>query len=163
MLRQISDVEQLLKQLVIEHQKLLAHVEAHQAAMRTLDLRAMDDIAKMQEACRIRIAGIETRRRGLVQQIAAANRLAGIVKVDKLAELFPERAPTLLALREQLHALANAIAAKNATGSRLAGALLGHMNTAVRMLAGVVERAGVYTRDGVPRVSSRIGAMEALG
>ena len=30
-------------------------------------------------------------------------------------------------------------------------------------LAGAVERAGVYTKDGIPRVSGRIGIMEAVG
>ena len=46
---------------------------------------------------------------------------------------------------------------------RLAGALLGHLNTAVRLIAGAVEQAGLYTRDGSPKVSGRIGVMEAVG
>ena len=41
--------------------------------------------------------------------------------------------------------------------------MLGHLNTVVRLLAGAVERAGVYTKDGIPRVASRIGIMEAVG
>ena len=37
-----------------------------------------------------------------------------------------------------------------------------YVQLAKRLLAGAVERAGVYTKDGVPRVSSRIGIMEAV-
>jgi hypothetical protein len=37
------------------------------------------------------------------------------------------------------------------------------LNTVVRLLAGAVEKAGLYTKHGVPQVSSRIGVMEAVG
>jgi hypothetical protein len=45
----------------------------------------------------------------------------------------------------------------------LAGAVLGHLNTVVRLIAGAVEQAGVYTKQGVPQVSARIGVIEAVG
>jgi len=32
----------------------------------------------------------------------------------------------------------------------------------VRLLAGSVEQAGLYTKHGVPKVSARIGMMEAV-
>ena len=50
-----------------------------------------------------------------------------------------------------------------ATVVGLAGAVLGHLNTVVRLIAGAVERAGIYTKSGVPQVSNRIGVMEAVG
>ena len=46
---------------------------------------------------------------------------------------------------------------------RLASAVLGHLNTVVRLLAGAVEKAGLYTKQGIPQVSARIGVMEAVG
>jgi hypothetical protein len=33
----------------------------------------------------------------------------------------------------------------------------------VRLLAGAAQRAGLYTRRGIPRVGSRIGVMDAVG
>ncbi len=48
MSRQVSELETLLQQLVDEHQKLLAHVENHQKAMKTFDLKAMDDAVRLQ-------------------------------------------------------------------------------------------------------------------
>jgi hypothetical protein len=41
--------------------------------------------------------------------------------------------------------------------------VLGHLNVAVRALSGAVQQAGVYTKTGLPKVSGRIGAMEAVG
>jgi hypothetical protein len=163
MSRQVLEVEHLLRQLVAEHQKLLKHVEAHEQAMRQMDLRAMDESAKLQEAARTRIAAMETRRRGLVQQIAKAARVAGEMNVQKLSEMFPQNAKSLLKLRDELKAVAGQIAGKTYIASRLAGAVLGHLNTAVRLLAGATERTGVYTKTGTPKVSERIGVMNAVG
>jgi hypothetical protein len=41
--------------------------------------------------------------------------------------------------------------------------VLGHLNTAMRLFAGAVGQSGTYTKNGVPRVSARIGVMEAVG
>jgi hypothetical protein len=59
--------------------------------------------------------------------------------------------------------VATTIASRTKVSGKVAGAVLGHLNTVVRLLAGAVERAGVYTKDGIPRVSGRIGIMEAVG
>ncbi len=47
--------------------------------------------------------------------------------------------------------------------AKLSAAVLGHLNTAVRLVAGAIERAGVYTRTGSPKVAARIGNMDAIG
>jgi hypothetical protein len=54
------------------------------------------------------------------------------------------------------------LAARNKISGKVATAVLGHLNTVVRLLAGAVERAGLYTKNGIPQVSSRIGAIEAV-
>ncbi len=163
MSRQILEIEHLLRQLIVEHRKLLKHVDAHAQAMRQMDLKAMDDSAKLQEAARTRIAAMENRRRGLVQQIARAQRISGELNLQRLAELHPAHGKSLLALRDELKAIAGQIAGRTYVASRLAGAVLGHLNTAVRLLAGATERTGVYTKAGVPKVSQRIGVMNAVG
>lgn len=163
MSRQLSEIEHLLRQLVVEHQKLLKHAEAHHDAMKRMDLTAMEEAAKLQEAARLRIASMEARRRVAVQQLAKVARIQGQPTVARLAEAFPDRAPVLLKLRDELKEAVGQISQRSHVGSRLAGALLGHLNTAVRVLAGAVERTGVYTKTGAPRVSSRIGIMNAVG
>jgi hypothetical protein len=162
-IRQLVDLEAILQQLVIEHRKLLKHIDAQQAAMKSLNLRAMDEATNLQEASRLRIATMEHKRRSLTLQIAKLLRLNGEPKVTQLAELFPHRKTTLLSLRKELLDVAGQIAAKNHLAGKLAGAVLGHLNTAVRILAGAVEHAGLYTKHGVPQMSARIGVMEAVG
>ena len=163
MLRQLADLESALQQLVAEHRKLLGLVEAQYAAMRATDLAALAAAAHGQESCRLRIAALEARRRGVVQVLARGSKIDGPVTIAKLAALFPQRRDALLQLRDELKAAAGAIATRTKVSAKVAGAVLGHLNTVVRLLAGAVERAGVYTKDGVPQVSRRIGVMEAVG
>jgi FlgN protein len=161
--RMILDLETLLQQMIVEHGKLLKLVEGQQSAMKVLNLKAMDEATNLQEAGRLRIAALEQKRRTLVIQVAKALRLSGEPRIPQLAEIFPDRKPTLLKLRDELRNLIGQIAKKNYVGGKLAGAVLGHLNTAIRLLAGAVEHAGLYTRSGVPRMASRIGVMEAVG
>ena len=164
MSRQLQDIETLLQSLIGEHRKLLAQVEAQHAAMRVMDLEAMDAARNQQEAARLRIAGIESRRRAVVAQLAKALRVEpAALTLAKLAELHPPRRDALLKARKDLKELAETIARRTHVSGRLAGAVLGHLNTVVRLLAGAVERAGLYTKHGVPQVSARIGRMDAVG
>ena len=82
--------------------------------------------------------------------------------LSQIAEMFPQRKPALLKLRDDLKAAVAAVSARTHVAGRLANAVSGHLTTVVRLLAGAVERAGIYTKDGVPKVSNRIGVMEAV-
>ena len=83
--------------------------------------------------------------------------------VPDLAAMYPAQAAALLNARDELKATMNALQQRTHVVSRLAGAVAGHLNTVVRLLAGAVEKAGLYTKQGVPQVSTRIGVMEAVG
>ncbi|HZZ43231.1 MAG TPA: flagellar export chaperone FlgN [Tepidisphaeraceae bacterium] len=159
-----SELEAHLQQLILEHRKLLRFVESHQAAMRIMDLKAMDVSAGQQEACRLRIAGIENKRRMLVPILAKqANLSPGQTTVSALADAYPQRRKELLALRDELRQAIGEVAARTNVAGKLAGAVLGHLNTVVRIIAGAVEQAGVYTRQGTPRVAARLGIIDAVG
>jgi hypothetical protein len=160
----LADLENLLQLLVTEHRRLLAHLETQQAAMKAFDLKALDDARNQQEASRLRVAGLENKRRALVVQIARQLRVdAQGLTITRLAELQPARCDALFKVRDELKDLAARIAARTHVSARLAGAVLGHLNTVVRLLAGAVEKSGLYTKQGIPRVAPRIGVMEAVG
>jgi hypothetical protein len=163
MSRQLLEVESLLQQLIAEHRKLLKHVESQQSAMKAMDLTAMDAAARQQEASRLRIATLENRRRSLCVQLGKAARLPREMTLRYLADLNPSRAPQLLAMRDELRTVIDQIQRRSHVAGRLAAAVLGHLNTVVRLLAGAVEQAGVYTKHGTPHVAARIGVMEAVG
>ena len=163
MSRLLPELENLLRALADEHRRLLACVEAQQAAMKVFDLKAMDDARNQQEASRLRIAALETKRRTVVVHIAKGLKIDGKPTLSMLADLYPQRRAALLALRNEIKDLAEKIATRTHVAGRLSAAVLGHLNTVVRLLAGAVEKAGLYTKHGVPSVSSRIGMMEAVG
>ena len=163
MLRQLAELETLLQQLITEHRKLLTHMDAQQAAMRAFDLNAMDAAVNAQESCRRRIITLETKRRGVVQILTRGVKVDAPVTITKIAALFPQKRDSLMKLGNELKSVATTIASRTKVAGKLAGAVLGHLNSVVRLLAGAVEKAGVYTKDGIPRVTNRIGIMEAVG
>lgn len=163
MLRQISDLQAVLAQLVVEHRKLLEQLEAQHAAMKKFDLVVMADVVTRCQAARLRINELENKRRAAMRQIMTALKLTQEPKLTEIAKLFPPQSIGLMKTRAELRDLAAKISKRTQGSSRLASAVLGHLNTVVRLFAGAVERAGLYTREGIPRVASRIGVMDAVG
>jgi hypothetical protein len=161
--RLIFELETLLEQLVGEHEKLIELIDRQQSAMKTMDLAAMEQAARQQDLLRQRIAGIEARRRNVVGQLAKLHGLAQAPTLKQLGAFYPAHQKQLLAARVRLLEVMEQVASRNYVAGRLAGAVLGHLNTVVRLLAGAAQQAGVYTKNGSPRLSSRIGAMEAVG
>jgi hypothetical protein len=159
--KNISDLLLVLDQLTLEHRRLVAQFDAQQQAMKSFAIDALESVTKLQDGTRIRIAHLETRRRGIVAQLSRLHRKE--LTLAELARLYAPEAGQLLKKRNELKEVVSQLQSRTHIASRLAGAVLGHMNTVVRLIAGAVERAGVYTRDGVPKVSSRIGVMEAVG
>jgi flagellar biosynthesis/type III secretory pathway chaperone len=163
MSKQVNELETLLDQLIGEHRKLLSAFELHQAAMTRLDLKAMDEVATTQESTRRRIASLEKCRRALVVQIAAQTRTQGEMTVTKVAALFPPRAQALLKRRDELKSLMLAARARSQVVGRVAHSVLGHVNTALRLFASAMGKAGTYSKTGMPKVAARIGVMDAVG
>jgi DNA repair exonuclease SbcCD ATPase subunit len=163
MSRQVLEIEAVLQQLIDEHRKLLAQVERQFDAVRFYKPREMQDIAVLQDATRLRVLKLESQRRLLTLQVAKLYKVEGELTISNLVQMFPARATNLKKLRDELRSLMQQIKTKTHISGRVAASVLGHLNTIVRLLAGAVERAGVYTKHGVPKVSARIGAMEAVG
>ena len=166
MSRLVSELEIILQNLLIEHRKLLGLVETQEAAIRAMDLKGMDTCASQQEAARLRVSALDNQRRSVIAQLARTMRIdpgPNGLTLRRLAELHPPRRDALLNLRKELRDVATAISERTNISGRVTRAVLGHLNIAVRLLASAVERAGVYTRHGVPRIARRIGAMEAVG
>lgn len=163
MSRQISELENLLSQMIVEHRKMLEFMNAHQRAMQVCDLKSMDTLSVQQEACRLRITSLEQRRRAVVHAAARELRLTGEPTLRAIAAAVPARAAALNKLRVELKDVAEQLRRRAYVCSRVATAVLGHLNVVVKLVAGVVEKAGLYSKRGIPRVSNRIGVMDAVG
>src|ERR1700761_5391429 len=99
MSKQIAELESILQQQIVEHKKMLNLIETHYAAMKKADLRKMEDFGHLGEACRLRIATLEHKRKTLTLQIAKAMKQTGDLKITQIAELFPASKLSLLKLR----------------------------------------------------------------
>jgi hypothetical protein len=152
-----------LRELVQEHRRLLELVQKHQAAMKVVDATAIDALGQQQEQSRTRIMQWEARRRMTVTALARAAKLTGEPTLVRIAAAFPTKRPVLLKLRDELRILATEIQQRTSVAARVAQAMLGHLNTAVRLLASAVERGGTYTKQGAPKLTRRIGSIEAVG
>ena len=162
MSRQVFELETLLAQLIDEHKKLVGHLDRQQAAMRAFDLKTMDEVVRLAEATRLRIAGMESKRRALITAIARAHRMSQMPTLPDIATMYPPSAPKLLKLRDELKSAIQSVQKRSNIAGKVASAVLGHLNTAVRLLSSTVKHAGTYTKQGTPRVSNRIGVMEAV-
>lgn len=163
MSRQLTELENVLGLLIEEHRRMLTHITTQQSAMKRMELNAMEAATHRQESSRLRIAGLESRRRLLSQQLAKILRLSPDATLKQISAAVPQHGLKLLALRDELKSLMTQIAERTHVAGRLASAVLGHLNTAVRLFAGAVGQSGTYTKNGVPRVTNRIGIMEAVG
>jgi hypothetical protein len=123
----------------------------------------MDDIVRLQDAGRLRIASLETKRKVLIALIARSHRMTQALTLPDLAAMYPAQGPALLKLRDELKDVIRQVQTRTHVVGRVAAAVVGHLNTVVRLLAGAVEKAGLYTKQGIPQVSTRIGVMEAVG
>jgi FlgN protein len=163
MSRQLADLENILQEMLVEHRRLLGHMEQHQEAMHAINHKLMDEISQRQEASRLRLVGLESRRRIATQQLAKVLKVEGDLSLRRIAELCPQRSQAILQVRQDLREAIQAVRLRAQIAGRVARAVLGHLNTVVRLLAGAVEKAGLYTKNGVPRLATRIGVMETVG
>ncbi len=162
MASQTLELETVMQQLAAEHEKLLRLLDEQQAAMKQLDHEALGRISRIEEAARLRISALESRRRAIVTQLGRVLRMDSAPSLVALAEAMPDAQPAAGPARPAPEHDDPGFVARHIAG-RLAGAVLGHLNTAVRILAGAVEQAGLYTKHGTAKVSSRIGVMETVG
>jgi hypothetical protein len=158
----LDELHGLLAALIEEHRKLLAESQRHQTAIRAMDVPAMDMSRVRQEGLRARIASLEARRRPIIDALAPGYKGPPLT-LTKLAEMLPPARTRLLAQRNELRDLIGQIKQNTHVAGRVATSVLRHLNSVVRMLSGAVQQAGVYTKQGVPKLSARIGSLETVG
>src|SRR5277367_3226134 len=109
MSRQISELETILQQIIAEHRKLLGFLETQQAAMKICDLKKMDELSVTQEACRLRISGLDHRRKIVVALIGKELKMTGDLTLRAIAAAYPPKAEALTKLRTELKLVAEKV------------------------------------------------------
>jgi len=159
----IAELEKLLSQTVAEHWKLLGGLHEHVEAMKAFRIDAVSAAGDIVEGSRVRIVMLESRRKNILLQIARLYKIPATATLKQIADAAPEHRAILMKRRDELREVTSEIAAKTNVSSRVAGALLGHLNTVVRIVAGAMQQRTGYTKQGTRAVHSRIGMIEAVG
>ncbi len=159
----IAELEKLLARMLADHKTLLAAIESHQVAMKGFRFDELTEAGEKIEALRTQIVITEARRRVVIQQIVRLHKLPATVSLAEIADVVPLHRLPLLKLRDELKLVTGQISRKTTVSAKVAGTLLGHLNTVVRLVAGAVQQTAGYTRQGMPPASARLGVMEAVG
>lgn len=163
MSRSISDLINVLKTILRDYARMADLVQQQQTAMRALDQSAMERLHADQDRLRIQLSQLENRRKNSLSAVARAYKLSVMPTLAQVADLEPAHRQEILQLRDDLQRVTQELANRWLMVLRLAGALLGHLNSAVKLLAGATQQAGTYTRQGGTMLSGRIGVVDAVG
>lgn len=158
----ISQLELVLRQLVIEHRALLASLEAHEHALRACAIDQIERAARDQDAQRQKIAAVESRRRQLVHQVARQQRSMKPITLVALCEFYPERAKAITEIRAELIDVAAKVQRKTTLIGRVASGVLGHVNATLRLIAQAATGPATYTARGEQASPMRIGVLNAV-
>jgi hypothetical protein len=156
-----SQLEMVLRQMLVEHRVLLQRIEAHEQALRAHQPDAIERAARDVEQTRQRIALLEARRRVVTQQLVPRFKQEQPT-LARLAELFPDRKLILLQIRDELRSIALQIQEKTALLAKVASGVLGHLNHTVRIIARAANGPSTYTRTGAAPLPQRVGVLEAV-
>jgi len=159
----ISQLELIMRQLLSEHATLLKAMALQEAALKSMNLDAIDRATRDVESVRNNIAQLETRRRQTTVQIQRQSRHGSTLTLLKLAELNPDRKLMLLQLRTELIAIINQVRDRARQLGKITAGVLGHLNAAVRIVADAASGPGTYDRPGVTQMSRRVGILNAVG
>ena len=159
----LDRLEEVLRSLAGAQSDLTDLLEQQHTAMTGLDTAAMDKCASRQESLHRRVMQLEHERRTLVHNLATSTGLSSGATLRDLADAFaaedPQRRLRLLELRDLLRQRSAHAAKRGRRCSRVAGSVLGSINTALRLLT----RSCIYSKTGNFQMPPRRPRMEAVG
>jgi hypothetical protein len=145
--------------LIKTHGELLATLREQLEAMRKMDAVAMSDAGRRQEAIHRRLLRLETDRRRAARALATSLRLPADAALTDIAARLATPPAELQDRRVRLRSLSTEAAKLGEQCSRLAGGVLAHLNSSLRLLTG----GGTYAAGGNFHMPPRLSRMEAIG
>lgn len=154
------ELESLLSSLLSEHEAWLGEVRAHRDAVRRADGAGVQEKSQRQARLLERIAGLEEKRAGLINRVAASadfqvaeasgGRAKGPLTLRGIAEMLDEpQRSRLLAWAQRLRALIEQVQTENRTVRAAATSLMAHMEGLMRQVARRLSHAGTYGSRGI--------------
>ena len=158
----LTDLETLLKEQTTAYRDLAGLLDEGRAAMSDLRLGDLTKLTERQLNHRDRLVALERRRVALTRRLAGPGKNAAELTVAKLAERYPQRRKVLLALRDQLKAATRDAQHRSKLAGGVAGGVLGHLSTAVRLIDEVSGLRPTYDGEGGQVRLRRRAAVEAV-
>ncbi|MEM6314396.1 MAG: flagellar export chaperone FlgN [Planctomycetota bacterium] len=150
----LADLERILRQQIAVYRELDKLLAEHRVALEGMALQPILDVNKKQAVLRDRLAKLEQHRRAIFDKLGA----------ESLTELATKHGPqglTLLKLRRELQRVTGEVGTQSKLTSKIAAGMLGHLNTAVRVLAEAAGETGLYDKHGNPKLRRRRVAVYA--
>ncbi len=145
----LADLEKLLAEQVRAYRGLAELLDEHRAALADMDLARVLKLTKDHAKRREELVRLDRRRQAML------TRLGGTGTLADLAERHPGRGKALRRLREELIRVTDDARARGKLAAGVAGGVLGHLNTAVRLLAEAAGGGAAYAKDGTRRPNLR--------
>jgi len=158
----ISELEQVLRELLQAHHAWLVSMNDYERVLRAFDAPEIERASKKQQQQLAVIQQLEKRRQFALQQLAKQHKSVQSPTFEQLAQNYPQRKLILLQMRQELRDVLERVKKKNAGAQRVTTAALGNLNTALRVIGAAAGNAGTYDRKGASVAPQRLKSIEAV-
>lgn len=147
----VDQLEDSLKQLAIEHERLLQAMERKLAAISAADMTAMEEALVEENIYFQQICELEKQRQALVGRITEqlnpnARQLLRLSQI--IMHVGKPRAGRLQQLQKRLQELVKAVQFKTRVAQKAAEGVLHHVKGVMQSIGQVLASAGTYSRQG---------------
>lgn len=155
----VVELEAVLRQLIMEYEKLNELAGKRQDAMRHADTRTLGEMIGAENLSVQRVAELERRRLPLVAEVA--RRLSVPPKTEVTITWLAQRisgaaGERLSGLATRLRGLIQALLRTNEASKRTAEALATHMDGLMRQVAASLNHARTYSASGLVKAGPRV-------
>lgn len=160
---QVTTLEQLLRDLLTEHLRLIDLAGRHREALRSADGKAITDLSIERDAVNARISSLNGQRTSVMAALAtqAGGDGSGITVQAIAQSLAHPQSATLLTLAEQLRSAIESTRREHSILRDATAAFAGHINGVLSRAFEMCAPARTYTSAGrVSTASSLPGALD---
>ncbi|MEM8872731.1 MAG: flagellar protein FlgN [Planctomycetota bacterium] len=139
----LADLECVLRQQIAVYRELGTLLTEHRVALEAMDLQPILAVNKKQSDLRNRLGKLEQHRKAIFAKLGATT-------LSELAARNGAAGLTVLKLRRELQRISAELGHQSKLTRKVASGMLGHLNTAVRVLTEAAGETGMYDKDGSP-------------
>lgn len=145
----LADLERILRQQIAVYKELGLLLDEHRDALEAMKLEPILAVNKKQADLRNRLGKLEQHRKAIFTKLGGKT-------LTELANRHGAGGATILKLRTELQRITDQVGQQSRLTSKIAAGMLGHLNTAVRVLTEAAGQTGLYDKHGSPKLRRRM-------